>query len=64
MRIVDMIREKHYDEPLLLLEVWKSLLMSDQLIVGAFEKLTDHFPTCSKEKLRWVLLNFMFLTIL
>ncbi|KAG8177317.1 hypothetical protein JTE90_018343 [Oedothorax gibbosus] len=61
MRIVDLIREKHFDEPLLLLDVWKSLLMSDQLIVGAFEKLTDHFPTCSKEKLRWVLVMASYL---
>lgn len=60
-RLVDLIREKHYDEPLLLLDVWKSLLISDQLIVGAFEKLTDHFPNQSKEKLRWVLVMASYL---
>lgn len=60
-RLVDMIREKHYDEPLLLLAVWKSLLKSDQLIVGAFEKLTNHFPSQSKEKLKWVLVMSSYL---
>lgn len=59
--IIDSILEKHYDEPMLLLHIWKSLFTFERFIVCAFEKLTDHLPYRSNEKLKWALIMASFL---
>ncbi|GFY42304.1 SOCS box domain-containing protein [Trichonephila inaurata madagascariensis] len=60
-QIIDSILEKHYDEPMLLLRIWKSLFTFERFIVCAFEKLTDHLPYRSNEKLKWALIMASFL---
>ncbi|GFS80658.1 SOCS box domain-containing protein [Nephila pilipes] len=60
-QIIDSILEKYYDEPMSLLHIWKSLFSFEKFIVCAFEKLTDHLPYRSNEKLKWALVMASFL---
>ncbi|KAF8770297.1 hypothetical protein HNY73_017846 [Argiope bruennichi] len=59
--IIDTILEKRYDQPNLLVKIWKSALMSDRFMVCVFERITDHLPDRSTEKLKWVLIMANFL---
>lgn len=60
-QIIDTILEKRYEEPSLLIKIWKSVLISDRFMVCTFEKLTDHLPNRSNERLKWVLIMASYL---
>ncbi|CAL1285300.1 unnamed protein product [Larinioides sclopetarius] len=60
-QIIDTILEKKYQEPSILIKIWKSVLMSERFMVCTFEKLTDHLPNRSNERLKWVLIMASYL---